>query len=321
LHQTTNTKGSSQPYTELEKTNHFQYFNFRSSLSGITGDEQKPTTATVKYVVANAGEASYATAWNGSTVFFSPSDPYDSKPWLRKIDTTYDEQSGELSWTHTFDDTSSSAYFSYFPPYSYNRHLSLISKCQATPGASVQSLGQTLDGRELECVKVGSGDKIAWIIHRQHPGENMAEFYAEGLLDRLLGLGPGHGYAIDGMTRDALKMYTFYIVPNMNPDGAMRGHLRTNAKGQNLNREWCSSGSKEDGTFYEAPTLERSPEVYHVLKKMDETGVDVFLDVHGDEALPFNFIAGGEGCPNWSKRLETLHGAFLGQCTRVNSEM
>ena len=43
-----------------------------------------------------------------------------------------------------------------------------------------------------------------------------------------------------------------------------------------------------------------------------ETGVDVFLDVH---------VAGGEGCPNWSNRLETLRGAFLGQCTQVNSEM
>eukprot|EP00964_Phaeocystis_antarctica_P086039 scaffold54421_cov25-Phaeocystis_antarctica.AAC.1 len=26
----------------------------------------------------------------------------------------------------------------------------------------------------------------------------------------------------------------------MNPDGAVRGHLRTNACGANLNREWCS---------------------------------------------------------------------------------
>ena len=38
-------------------------------------------------------------------------------------------------------------------------------------------------------------------------------------------------------------------VPNMNPDGSYRGHLRTNASGANLNREWKN------------PTLERSPEV------------------------------------------------------------
>ena len=37
-------------------------------------------------------------------------------------------------------------------------------------------------------------------------------------------------------------------VPNMNPDGSYRGHLRTNAKGANLNREWKN------------PTPEYSPE-------------------------------------------------------------
>ena len=30
----------------------------------------------------------------------------------------------------------------------------------------------------------------------------------------------------------------FHIVPNCNPDGSFRGHLRTNADGTNLNREW-----------------------------------------------------------------------------------
>lgn len=299
------------PYTELEKLFHFQYFSFRSSVKGIT----EPTT--IRYVLANAGKASYWKAWEGSTTFYSncPSDP---NSWLRKVDTSYDESTGELTWTHTHK-PSESCYFAYFPPYSYERHLNLISKCESAPSSEVESLGQTLDGREMECVKVGSGDKICWIIHRQHPGENMAEFYAEGLLTRLLGL--ESNYAVDGMVRDALKMYTFYIVPNMNPDGSFRGHLRTNAKGQNLNREWCSSGSEETGDFYEAPTMERSPEVYHVLKKMDETGVDAFLDVHGDEVLPYNFLAGSEGCPNWSERLEILHGAFLSKYSTTNSDM
>ena len=47
-------------------------------------------------------------------------------------------------------------------------------------------------------------------------------------------------------------------VPNMNPDGTWRGHLRTNAAGANLNREWDS------------PTPEHSPEVFYVRNKMDE---------------------------------------------------
>ena len=73
--------------------------------------------------------------------------------------------------------------------------------------------------------------------------------------------------------------------------------------------------------YYVTPSMDRSPEVQHVLNKMDETGVDAFLDVHGDEELPFNFLAGSEGCPNWSSRLQALHGAFLASYSRVNSDM
>jgi murein tripeptide amidase MpaA len=106
---------------------------------------------------------------------------------------------------------------------------------------------------------------------------------------------------------------------------AVRGHLRTNAAGANLNREWASTPTShgvDDGpSVYEAPTLQRSPEVYHVLNKMIETGVDVFVDVHGDEAIPYNFLSGAEGTDHWADRLQALHGAFLAAYVRSNSDM
>jgi len=309
------------PYTELEKTNHFQYYSFRSAVRSINNEPM-----TVKYVLANAGEASYAVAWKDYTTFVSttPSDPLS---WTRKLDTTYDSTTGQLSWTHTHDRNEVSVYFAYFPPYSYERHLNLIAKVsEATTKVpfplSVKSIGQTLDGREMECIKIGSGKSVCWIIHRQHPGETMASYYAEGLLDRLLGLSTNG--SVDGLVRDLVdEKYTFYIIPCMCLDGAVRGHLRTNANGHNLNREWAPTGSSSSSTddFYDAPTLERSPEVYYTLKEMDETGCDVFLDIHGDEELPFNFLAGSEGCPNWSERLLRLHGAFLACYARDNSDM
>ena len=46
----------------------------------------------------------------------------------------------------------------------------------------------------------------------------------------------------------------------MNPDGTWRGHLRTNASGANLNREW------------DHPTKDKSPEVYYTRAAMDEYG-------------------------------------------------
>jgi murein tripeptide amidase MpaA len=109
----------------------------------------------------------------------------------------------------------------------------------------------------------------------------MAEWFVEGMLDALLD--PAEPFA-----RQLLKEAVFYVVPNMNPDGSVRGNLRTNAAGANLNREWL------------APSLERSPEVYLVKNKMKETGCDLFLDVHGDEGLPYVFVAGSGALPSFT---------------------
>lgn len=141
----------------------------------------------------------------------------------------------------------------------------------------------------------------------------MAEYFAQGLLNRLLGLDCSG--QVDGKVRQLLQDYTIYVVPNMCPDGAVQGHLRTNAAGANLNREWC------DSPGYPAPTLEKSPEVYWVLEAMKETGVDLFLDVHGDEELPYNFLSGSEETDNWGPRLQALHGAFLAAYHRANPDM
>ena len=121
--------------------------------------------------------------------------------------------------------------------------------------------------------------------------------------------------APDGLSVSLRRKFTFHVVPNMNPDGAVRGHLRTNACGANLNREWATTGE------YEAPTPRRSPEVFHALRAMDASGVDAFVDVHGDEALPVAFIAGAEGCEVWGPRLKALQGAFVAAYARANPDM
>jgi murein tripeptide amidase MpaA len=48
--------------------------------------------------------------------------------------------------------------------------------------------------------------------------------------------------------------------------------------------------------------MARSPEVYLVLEKMKETGVDLFLDVHGDEGLPYVFVAGSDELPTFTEQ-------------------
>jgi murein tripeptide amidase MpaA len=214
---------------------------------------------------------------------------YDRNEWFR-VDTSFDGERLTIDFTpeHT------SVYFAYFAPYSYEQHLNLIAQAQMYYDCEHELLGTTIDGREINLLVIGepdAGKNTVWITARQHPGETMAEWLMEGLLRRLLD-------EDDGTARALLNDNVFYIVPNMNPDGSARGHLRTNAVGTNLNREWAS------------PSLEKSPEVYYVLNKMAETGVDLFLDIHGDEALPYNFVAGTEGNPNYDQRIADLENTF-----------
>lgn len=144
-------------------------------------------------------------------------------------------------------------------------------------------IGKTLDGRDIDLLELfgdsgaassgkqesSSKKKKVWVVARQHPGElpcprhascavvrsraaplcpgrgtageSMAEWLVEGMVQRLLD-------PADPISRRLSELATVYIIPNINPDGSIRGHLRTNAAGANLNREWA------------APSLARSPE-------------------------------------------------------------
>lgn len=214
---------------------------------------------------------------------------YDRKEWFR-VDSEFDGDKLIIEHTPEFHHT----YYAYFAPYAYERHLDLLAWAQSSFDCQQVNLGETLDGRDLSLLIIGEpGDdkKVVWVTARQHPGETMAEWLIEGFLERLLD-------DEDGVARSLLNQCVFYVVPNMNPDGSFRGHLRTNAAGINLNREWA------------APSMEKSPEVFMVLAKMREVGVDMYLDVHGDEALPYNFVAGSEGNPNYTPEIAQLEEHF-----------
>ena len=268
---------------------YLQWFHFRAM-------KVAPGTA-CKFTILNAGSTTYPEGWINYNVCYS----YDRQVWKR-CPTTYDANDG-MSWTLASEHAS--VFFAYYPPYFQERLLDFITECQCSPSKRclVDSLGLTLDGNTLDLLCLGSppvsvgqhnnGKLKFWIIARQHPGESQASWWMEGFLRRLLDKN-------DAVALRLLDKVDFYVVPNMNPDGSRRGNLRVNAAGANLNREWAE------------PTMEKSPEVFLVRDRMNETGVDFCLDVHGDEALPYNFLAGMMGIPSLSERQKTLQEVFSG---------
>lgn len=235
---------------------------------------------TLSMHIENAKGAAFEGGWTD----YSACASYDDETWFR-VPTHYED--GVLKILHT--PSHDLVYYAYFAPYPMARHKALIAQYAAHDAVTHIVLGQTLDGQDMDLLSFGSGPKKIWVDARQHPGETMAEWWMEGFLGRLLGGECNHAKTL-------MEKATFYVIPNMNPDGGVRGNLRTNAAGANLNREWGVA------------TMERSPEVALVMAKMKETGVDLSLDVHGDEALPYNFIAGAEGVPGFTgKDLAKLH--------------
>jgi murein tripeptide amidase MpaA len=253
-----------------------QWFHFR-----LQGARDQACTMRV----LNAGLATYPGGWEGYQAVAS----YDRANWFR-VPTAYDGKVLTISHTPQRD----SIYYAYFEPYSWERHLQLLGRVEASALARIHDLGNTVDGRDMNMVVVGdpAAAKKIWIIARQHPGETMTEWFVEGMIDALL----DHANPV---ARRLLERAVFYIVPNMNPDGAVRGNLRTNAAGANLNREWM------------APSLERSPEVFFVKNKIHEVGCDLFLDVHGDEALPYVFVAGCEMLEGFSPQQAAEQEKFI----------
>jgi murein tripeptide amidase MpaA len=270
----------------------FQWFFFR-----VTGARDLDC----RLNIVNAGKASYAEGWRDYQAVAS----YDRKAWFR-VPTEFDDKT--LTLAHRPE--SDSIYYAYFAPYSMERHADLMGQCLKFRTCSLEVLGSTLDGQDLDLLTVASAEaapettdkrKVCWVIARQHPGETMAEWWMEGFLKRLLD-------DRDPVARALLERAQFHIVPNMNPDGSRRGHLRTNAAGANLNREWAE------------PSMERSPEVYLVRERMNETGVDFLLDVHGDEVLPYNFIANTFGIPSLDARQRELTNDYKAALMRANPD-
>jgi len=265
----------------------YQWFYFRVS---SVADQQ------LKIRILNAAGAAYPEGWNNYQVCYS----YDRQRWYR-LGTTYED--GELSFGLTLQH--GLIYFSYFAPYSMEQHHNLITFAQHAKRCSHSVLGQTLDGQDIDLLTFSRNDGKerlkCWIMARQHPGETMGEWWMEGFIDALMG-------GSKEIAKAVLNVADVYIIPNMNPDGSRRGHLRTNAAGRNLNREWAE------------PSMEASPEVFIVKQAMLETGVDFFLDVHGDESLPYCFIAGTEGLANWSEKQQAQLDYFKDRLLQLNPD-
>ncbi|ELQ08932.1 peptidase M14, carboxypeptidase A [Pseudomonas syringae BRIP39023] len=264
---------------------HFQWFHFKAE--GLNVGQ------TYGFSLTNASESTFNSAWTGYNAVAS----YDHENWFR-VASDFDGKA--LNFSLAPDQPQ--VWFAYFEPYSRERHEWLIEQAQEKAGAQLLAVGKSVEGRDIQLLRKGDGaegKRRIWMIAQQHPGEHMAEWFMEGVIERLQ-------QKDDAALQQLLAEADLYLVPNVNPDGAFHGHLRTNANGKDLNRAWQDS------------TEALSPEVSFIRQQMEKYGVDMFLDVHGDEEIPYVFTAACEGNPGYSAQQRQLEERFRSRLCEVS---
>jgi murein tripeptide amidase MpaA len=238
----------------------FQWFYFR--VRGAAG-------RALRLRIVNAGHSAYPQGWAGYRACVSG----DNENW-RRTETNYEGGILEIRGHAEEDET----WFAYFAPYDLARLDRFCARAASNPIVTARHIGDSVDGRPISRLSLGQGPRQIWLLGRQHSGETMASWWMEGAVDRLLN-------ADDPVAARLLTIARIHVVPLINIDGAARGNLRGNAAGVDLNRQW------------HAPDPVKAPEVAAVLAAMEQTGVDLSLDVHGDETLPHVFVDGCDHDP------------------------
>ena len=145
--------------------------------------------------------------FNGYKSLFS----YDKKIWKRTPTTV---KRNNILWD--FTPKKNIVYFAYYVPYTIKRKNKLIKQMKKKPYTTHRILGVLQFN--IDMLKIGKGDKHIFVIARQHPGESVGSFMAEGMLKEFFL--PKH----EAKRKRFVKEFSMHIIPMANPDGVYLTH-------------------------------------------------------------------------------------------------
>ena len=158
----------------------------------------------------------------------------------------------------------------------------------------ITSIGQTVEGRELEIIRVGSAEAPHRVLirARAHPWEPGGNWVIEGLIRRLL--------RDDDLAKRCLDSYCLYVMPMANKDGVAHGRTRFNMNGKDLNRDWLEPAD---------PAL--APENAALEKWLDTMIAggqrpDLAIDFHNDASGKLHFARSETDDARWEGYLTSL---------------
>ncbi len=109
--------------------------------------------------------------------------------------------------------------------------MPLLEKLESKSGFNVQPLGQSIQGRSINCVRFGHGPVTVLMWSQMHGDESTATMAGLDLFNFF-----SRGDELDDLRKTILDAVTIYFIPMLNPDGA-EVFQRWNALGMDLNRD------------------------------------------------------------------------------------
>jgi hypothetical protein len=186
------------------------------------------------------------------------------------------------------------------PPYTLQRLDNLLSNLRQHPHLKQQTIGKSVEGRPILLLTVTDAPapdarkKVIWLMARQHSWESGTSWVAEGLLRFLLSQDPE---ALSLRRENIVK-----LIPICDPDGVVRGGVRFNKYGYDLNRNWDTADPK------------KMPEIASQRKAIlgwVDSGrpIHLFLTLHNTESVDYidgPLTAGGPDLRALGQRFQKL---------------
>ncbi len=247
---------------------------FYGQLSNVLNREVKIRIEGLTYTVYN-GQKGNVLSFERNTV---PVFSYDGVVWERFTDCGFDKGSRTYRIRHIF--SRDAVWIAYIPPYTYSRLESLLGDLRKNPSVSVESIGRSVQQRELYMVTVSAAGSqpearpVVWIVARQHAFEAGGTWAVEGLL-RFLTSGDLEAKAIRNKV-------TFKVCPMLNPDGVVQGGTRFNAHGVDLNRHWHEADplSRDQASAPEIALLKRA-----IIRWRQTHRLDLWINIHNNDMV------------------------------------
>jgi len=171
------------------------------------------------------------------------------------------------------------------PSFAHNLPPPLPSRADNGEGEGAHDPGPGKITDQNRTARKFSGKRVYIISSRVHPGETPASHVLRGMIDFILRKN-------DKRSDSLRRNFVFKIIPIINPDGVARGHYRTDARGQNLNRFYRNPNQGTEPQCYAYRQLVwychnnyRLPHAPEAAKMPAGDAEEVFEDIHSGVAF------------------------------------